>query len=353
MPLPRWTYLLACTLVLGQDAPFQEERPNPWAPRWELTGRAERIANILGDGRVPMGDVKRGGLQIRLRWDATWAGLDWQAGVRSALGSDGNANNIPRWDQQPSNGTQLDVAHAELSGLTRKLFGRVRVGFQELGLITTQAVWDSDLRFLGASAAGGFRSGMVQEAGLRAASGRVRTVYPRNDVDLTAFQAVLKVGWNALSGSLHADRWNVSWDVDEGRFQAPDFRATGRARLILDGIGGSAKWEGAVPLEARWSGYRETRTRETSEEFQIIAGNRVRPFIPQASFTWQRLSSTGALYTLNSDTWWYYRGAKGPRYDLTVPLRGLWSVSLTYLRQSIKSTPRVAEKSILTVTRRF
>lgn len=88
-------------------------------------------------------------------------------------------------------------------------------------------------------------------------------------------------------------------------------------------------------------------------EFQATAGNRVRPFHPQVSFTWQRLSSTGSLYPLNSDSWWYYRGAKGPRYDLAVPLDGAWTVSLTCLRQRIRSTPMEAKKMVLAVAKRF
>lgn len=353
MPLFRWIPMLACTLVLAQDVPFAEEARQPWAPLWELTARAESIRGILGDGLVPMGDIRREGLQIRLRWKAEWGGLDWTAGLRSAAGTDGNSGNRPRWDQQPSNGTQLDVARVELAGLSRRLFGRVTLGFQELGLLTSQAMWDADLRFLGASASGGFREGPVQEASARTALGRVRTVYPRNDVDLAAFQAVLKLGYGAFSAVLHADRWNLAWTADEGRFSAPDFRGDGRQRLVLDGAGGSVKWEGPVPLEARWSGTRERATRETGEEFQVLAGGRARPFRPQVAYTWQRLSSTGEFYVVNSDQWWYYRGAKGPRVDLILPLRGLWSVSLVHLRQSIRRSPVVAEKTMLTVQKRF
>jgi hypothetical protein len=193
----------------------------------------------------------------------------------------------------------------------------------------------------------------VQEASARTALGRVRTVYPGNDVDLGAFQAVLKLGSGAYSFAAHADRWNLAWDADEGRFAAPDFRGTGRQRIVLDGAGAAVRREGPVPLEARWSGYRNRDTRDTSEEFQLIAGSRERPFRPQVSYTWQRLGSTGTLYPLDSDQWWYYRGAKGPRVDVVLPLRGLWSVSLVYLRQGIRRSPQEAEKTMFTVLKRF
>lgn len=345
--------LLACTLALAQDVPFPEERPEPWTPRWELTARAERVAGVIGDDGQPMGDLLREGVQLRLRWGAEWSGLDWEAGLRSAVGSDGNRNNIARWDQQPSNGTQLDLARAELYRVSEQVFGRLRVGFQELGLLTTQAVWDDDLRFLGAAVAGGYRAGLVEEAGLRAARGRVRTVYPGNDVDLGALQAVLKLASGAHAWTFHVDRWNLAWDADEGRFQALQYGGSGRQRLVLDGVGGAWRWDGPVPLEARWSGYRERSTRETSEEFTFLAGSRVRLYRPQFAFTWERLSSTGCLYPLNSDQWWYYRDAKGPRYDLHLPLRALWTVSLTYLRQRVPWTPVPAEKTLLSAVKRF
>ena len=346
--------MVACTLALAQDAPFTEEQPSPWQPRWELTARGERIAGILGDHRAPLGDIERAGVQVRLRWEIDWLGLDWYVGTRSALASDGNVNNVPRWDQQPSNGTRLDVARVDLSGLSEHAFGHLRLGFQELELIAPQAMWDPDLRFLGASASGGLRGGVVQEASLRGAAGRVRTVYPGEDLDLAAFQAVLKLGFGAVDLVFHVDRWALGWDADEGRFQSLNFIDEGRQRLVLDGLGGSARWEGPLlPLEVRWSGYRETRTRDSSEEFQVVAGNRVRPFRPQASFTWQRLSSTGELYPLNGDQWWYYRGAKGPRWDLALPLPGRWSIALAYLRQSLKGVTMVAEKTMLTVARSF
>jgi len=241
----------------------------------------------------------------------------------------------------------------EVAGLSERLFGKAVLGFQELGLLASQAMWDPDLRFLGAGASGGIRGGLVQEASARTALGRVRTVYPGNDVDLAAFQAVLKLGRGAFSGTLHADRWHLSWDEDEGRFNAPDFRSLGRQRLVLDGAGAAARWEGPVPLEVRWNGNRERSTRDTSEEFQVIAGSRARPFRPQVTYTWQRLSSTGELYVLNSDQWWYYRGTKGPRVEVALPLGGPWSVSLTYLRQRIRRSPMVAEKTIFTLLKRF
>jgi hypothetical protein len=299
-----------------------------------------------------MGDIRREGLQLRFRWGLDWAGLRWEAGFRSAVGSDGNGGNLPRWDQQPSNGTQLDVARAELAWAGDKSFGRLRLGFQELGLVTSGAMWDEDLRFLGGGLNAAWRSGPVEEAGLRVATGRVRTIYPGNDVDLAAGQAVLKLGWGAFGCTFHTDRWKLRWAADEGRFQGLNGSA-GRQELSLEGLGASCRWERGLPLELKWSGFRETVTRETSVEFQVVAGNRVRPFHPQVSYTWQRLSSTGALYPLNSDTWWYYRGAKGPRYELAVPLDGSWTLVLTSLRQQVRSTPMVAKKTILAVQKRF
>lgn len=350
--LPRsWLAILAAPLALAQAAADSGE-PSAWLPQWELTLRAERTSGLTYDGE-PQGEIRRVDGQVRLRWEVDWQGVEWQGGFRSAAGSDGNANNLSRWDQQPSNGTRLDTASARTEGGTERAFGSLQAGFQELGLITTQAVWDRDLRFLGAAASLGLRSGPVQEAGLRFAAGRVRVLLPRDDVDLRALQAVLKAEGGDFAGTLHLDGWHLAWDAAAGRLEPIAYGGSGRQRMDLDGLGGSAAWAGPLPLSAAWSGYRNRDTRETSEELRIVAGNRVRPFRPQVAYTWQRLSATGETYPLGSAQWWYYRAARGPRVDVDLPLRRLWTVEFTWLRQTSAFSPKPAERAAFTLARRF
>src|SRR5512133_1434007 len=191
LPIRRWTLHLVAALAFGQEAaPFPQEPPGFWQPAWELTLRGDQ----LSDPGQATESFRRAGAQLRLRWSWDLPALHLEAGSRSALGSDGNRLNPPRWDQQPSNGTQLDVAHAALSWVTARTFGTLDLGLQESRLLSSQALWDRDLRLLGAGGTAGVRGpgGALQEASLRGMTGRVRTILG-GQVDLAAAQVVLKL----------------------------------------------------------------------------------------------------------------------------------------------------------------
>ena len=128
MPIRRWTLLLAAAAAFGQEAaPFPPEPSDPWKPAWELSLRRDQLSDPVETGD----SFRRNGLQVRLRWTWELEPLWFVAGIRSALGSDGNQSNAARWDQQPSNGTQVDMAHADLSWATERTFGSLSLGFQE------------------------------------------------------------------------------------------------------------------------------------------------------------------------------------------------------------------------------
>jgi hypothetical protein len=352
MALFGWLPLLALSAALAQEpAPFPEERANPWQPAWELTARADQVASTGDDSE----NFRRAGLQLRLRWAEDWRFLHLEAGTRSAIGSDSNQLNVPRWDQQPSNGSQLDMARVDLTGVTGRTFGTLRLGFQDNPLLASQTVWDRKLRFLGAGASGGFRGAgaLLQEAGFRVAAGRVRTILG-GDVDLVAGQLVLKVDTGPFSWTAQAARWNLTWKTGPERLTPlPGFRAAARQRIDLDNVGVSGTWNSIFPVEARWSGYRNRGTSQDSEEFQVLFGSRERPWWPQVVYTWQRLSSTGTLYPVNGDEWWFYRGARGPRVDLSLPFPGRWVATVTYMRQRADWETYPVERRQLTILKRF
>lgn len=352
MPIPRWTFLLAALAAFGQEAaPFRPAAADPWRPDWELTLRGDR----LSDPGDPAGGFRRSSVQLRLRWSWTLDALRMEAGTRSAAGSDGNRFNPPRWDQQPSNGTQLDVARGRLAWATPQTFGSLSLGLQENGLLTSQEIWDRDLRFLGAEGRMGLRDaeGRVEEAGLRAATGRVRNILG-GEVDLAAWQAVLKVDTGAWSWTAHAGRWTLAWDPGGRRLRRlPGRDPLARQHLALDAAGAGTRWNAILPLEARWFGARNRETGETSEEVQVLAGSRERVYWPQTAFTWQRLSSTGTLYPVNGDEWWFYRRARGPRFDLALPFPGNWVATLSYLRQTADGEGYAVSRTMLVLLKRF
>jgi hypothetical protein len=352
MPIRRWTLSLAAVLAFGQEtAPFPRETPEPWKPAWELTLRSDQLSNPVETSD----SFHRAGLQLRLRWTWDLDAVRLVAGTRSALGSDGNSLNPPRWDQQPSNGTQVDVTHADLSWVAEKAFGSLSLGFQENGLLTSQALWDHNLRFLGAGGIAGLRGqeGQLQEASVRVEAGRVRSILG-GQVDMAAGQLVLKLDTGPWSWTAHAGRWALAWDPGIERLRPlPGHSATERQRMVVDAGGAAGKWNTVLPWEARWFGSRNRETGETSEEFQVTAGSRERLYWPQLSFTWQRLSSTGTLYPVNGDEWWFYRKARGPRFDASLPLPGHWIATVVYLRQRTDGEAYQITRKMVVLTRRF
>jgi hypothetical protein len=352
MPIRRWTLALAAVTAFGQEAvPFVPEPLQPWKPAWELTLRGDQLKDP-GDASE---GFRRGAVQLRLRWNWEFEGLRLVGGLRSAMGSDGNQFNAPRWDQQPSNGTQVDVAHGELSWLSQRAFGTLRLGFQENGLLTSQTLWDRDLRFLGAGGIAGIRGtdGPLQEASLRAEAGRVRNLLGGQG-DLAAGQVALKVDTGSWSWTAHAGRWSLTWEPGDERLRRlPGYDPAARQRLVLDAGGASTRWNTLFPLEARWFRSTNRDTGETSEEFQVAAGSRERVYWPQASFTWQRLSSTGTLYPVNGDEWWFYRRARGPRFDLALPLPHRWIASAIFLRQRSDGEDYLISRTMLVLEKRF
>lgn len=352
MPIRLGMIFLAAVLAFGQEAePFPSAEPEPWKPAWELTLRGDRLSEPGNAAE----SFRRAGLQLRLRWSWEVEALRFEAGTRSALGSDGNRFNGPRWDQQPSNGTQVDVALARLAWVSERAFGTLTLGFQENGLLASEALWDRDLRFLGAGGRAGFRDagGLIPEASLRVSAGRVRNLLGGH-ADLAAGQLVLKADTGPWSWTAHAGRWNLAWDPGAERLRRlPGHSATARQRISLDVAGAAAKWNAAFPWEARWSGAKNRDSLDSSEELQLTAGSRERIYWPQLSFTWQRLSSTGTLYPMNGDEWWFYRRAKGPRLDLSMPLPGRWTVSLVHLNQRLDGDTYQVTRTMLILVKRF
>lgn len=352
MQISRWMLPLVAVAAFGQDSgPFPPEATSPWSPAWELTFRSDQVASPSAGPE----NFRRAGLQLRLRWSWEWEALHLEAGTRSATGSDGNRFNPPRWDQEPSNGTQVDVAWGSLAWVEDRRFASLSLGLQGNGLIASQAVWDRDLRVLGAGGLAGIRGadGRLQEASVRGIAGRVRTILG-GDVDLAAGQVVLKVDTGAWSWTAHAARWSLTWDPGGERLRRlPNHNGADRQRMVLDAVGASGTWNTRLPVEARWSWSRNRETRETSVEAQAALGSHERVLWPRAAVTWQRLSSTGTLYPVNGDEWWFYRRARGPRFDLALPLPGRWILTFVYVRQRADDEDYAVTRKILSLAHRF
>jgi len=352
MRLLSWIPMLCALSLLGQEPEyFQEEAPAWWQPKWELKLQGDRITTPLpGDETA---EINRADGQLRLRWEGDSTHLHYQFGLRSATGTDGNRFNIPRWDQQPSNGTQLDVARVDLKAQSEHVFAELRAGFQESPLLSPEGLWDRDLRFLGGGLRAGLRGGAFQEAGVRVAVGRVRLLQ-KGDVDLRAAQAVLKLETGPLSWTAHAGRWDLRWDYGYARRRpVPGHEEDDRQKLVMDAGGLGLRWNLSLPIEVQAFAQRNADTHADGAEYQVSLGGLERPFWPRFSYIWQRFDRTGTLYPVNTDQWWYYQNARGPRYEASLPLPGRWLVSAVYLRHQTYGAEYAAERRLITVTKRF
>ena len=347
----RWVVVLTVPLSLAaQDAYFKETPANPWLPAWELTLRADRI----DEPAMRMRLVERESARIRLKW--TWEAGPWSGslGTWSALGSDSNSLNIWRYDQQPSDGTRLDAAWIQARGATEAGFLELRLGHQENPLLAQESLWDKDLRVTGASLRAGFRSETIQELGFRGVAGRVRTL-PDGKVMLAAAQVVARFDTGPVSWTAHAGHWELRWDASDHRERAlPDGVARARQKLSQDVAGVGATLHVAVPLEVKTIRHRDPVSRDDGAEFQVWIGSRNRPWWPQAGYVWQRFEPRGTFHPVNGDDWWFMTNARGPRYEVALPLPRKWLIVATYLQHhSYMAWSYPVDRRLLQVIKRF
>lgn len=338
--------------LLAQEPPFFEEAKAPWwKPEWELRLVGDRVRE---DHLAAVG-FTRADARLRLRWTFGWEWGRLVVGSRHAAGTDGNANNVFRYDQEPSNGSHFDTARLDFFKDTEHTSTELRLGLQESALLSQESLWDKDLVFTGATLRAGFRreeSGLV-ELGVRGAGGRVRTL-PSGDVDFAGVQAVARFETGPLGWTLHSGSWDVKWTADVHRLRPLPGDPVGMAEHLRFSVqGAGVQWQGPLPVELKAIRHRNRDTEDTGEEFQAWVGSRGRAWWPQAGFIYQRYDRTGTPYPVNGDEWWFISGAKGPRYLLALPLPAKWLVQASYLRHTLLTGQAAFARTQLTVTKRF
>lgn len=322
-------------LLQGQEAPayFTETAPPWWQPQGQLLLVAERIPAVPD----PAGSaVRRVRSQLHLGWREAWGSVEGELAIRSALGSDGNAMNVFRYDHQPSNGSWLQRASLRFQAARPGGFGELVVGLQGNPLLSQESLWDHDLAVTGVGFRTAFRNEErdLQEAGLRGVAGRVRT-FPNAAADLAALQGVLRVGAGGLDWTAHLSRWELRWDRGVHRFGAVPGRE-GEARQVqkLDAVGAAVERPGDWPWEMRGIQHRDPESGETGGEIQVWLGPRLRRWRPRLGLILQRFALSGTFMPLNGDEWWFTRGARGPRLILTLPMPGKVLLTLSHLEQT-------------------
>lgn len=343
--------LLACLPLAAQSpAYFPEDSPNPWLPAWELNLRHDRVEGLTGDEA----DFQRTRARLRLRWAWNLGPFEATVGSWHSLGGDSKGLDIERYENQPSAGSRVDVAQLKWSGAGTAWFGDLTAGQQESPLISQESWWDRDLRVIGL----GFRAGykgedLLQELGLRGIAGRVPTLLG-GKVDLAGLQGVLAFDTGPLSWTFHAAHLQLRWEPSEYReHPLPGQDPRARQKLNLDAGGVAVIWNAAVPVEIRGIDQRNPDTGDDGQEAQVWFGSRRRVWWPQFGYVWQRFGRTGTFFPVNGDDWWWISNARGPRYELALPLPAKWLVTATHIRHRWYPGEQLVVRWNLGISKRF
>lgn len=341
---------------LGAQEPaptyFSEAVAPWWQPQGTLLLEVERIPSVPEPEDPP---TTRTRSLLQVGWQFPGRMAEGELAFRSALGSDGNAFNLPRYDQRPSNGAWLQRAALRFQMNREGGFGTVVLGLQGNPLISQESLWDHDLALTGVGLTAAWRrdEADLQEAGLRAVVGRART-FPAGKADLAAVQGVFRFGLAGLDWTAHLDHWELRWDRGIHRFAPlPDQADSRRQSQQMDVVGLGVQSVGAWPWEVRGIQQRNPVTGETGGELQFWLGARTRTWHPQLGIILQRFAPTGTFAPVNGDEWWFTHGARGPRYLLVVPAGKRWLLSFSYLDQKLDGGYYPARRTNLSVTWRF
>ena len=361
--------LLLLGLPLAAQEYFPEEKPDPWIPAWDVTAQAER--QNLPPGRP---DFDRSDLRLRLRWTfGDEGGFQIKVGTASYLGSDGNAKNLLRQDNQPSNGSRLDLAELRFAHFAPSSGLELQGGLVDNPLLASETLWDPDLRILGGGGRVFLRSEtVVEEAGLRGVAGEVRLLNGGR-VRIRAGQAVLRLSLGPVTATLHGGLWDLQPRQEDaylflrqngGGGYGPtgyygDYGSYGNAGGYVDPhyrfevYGAQLDWDAAVPVSVSAQRQKRQEDGDIGQDFQVWIGSPTRRWWPQAGFIHQIIDTDGALGSLNGDRWWFHSNAAGDRFVLALNLPQRWRVSVEYMDQTLTGGTYAYTRTDLILSKRF
>ena len=349
--LRRLFLLWATGLSLVAQEYFPEEKPNLWIPSWELVAQAER--QNLPPGSIP--DFSRSDARLRLRWSlGEEDGFQFKVGSISYLGSDGNAKNLIRQDNQPSNGSRLDLAELRFTHTTERSGVQIATGLMENPLLASESLWDPNLRIIGGGGRVFLRSDVVvEEVGIRAVAGEVRLM-DGGRVEVRAGQVVARFSLGSITTTLHGGLWDLQPRQEDAVLFLRQNSGGGYGPVgpygnpgLYGNLGGYADphyryevtgaqvdWDAAVPVMISAQRQKRQEDGDIGQDFQVWVGSPTRRWWPQAGFIHQNLDPDGALGSLNGDRWWFHSNASGDRFVLALNLPKRWRISLEYMNQS-------------------
>jgi hypothetical protein len=354
--------LLAGLALCGQQPEyFKEEKARWWVPKYELEAGHDKL--VFDPDNRPV--ITRDRVRLRLRW--TFGGeSDWwqvRAGSVHRTGSDGNRFNLARNDNEPSNGSGLDLAEVRLRALGAAGGAEVHAGVVQNELIFQESLFDSDHRVLGGGGRLFWRheASGLDELGLRALAGTVQLMQG-GEVKIRAFQGVLRFTTGPVTWTATAGPWRLEArqeDAAKFRWQNPGGPGGVYADPVFsfDTFGAGILWSGDIPLEARAMRHKNKATGDRGEELQVWLGSSTRPWWPRAGYVRQLLGPTGALASVNGDDWWHHANADGERYVLQLPLPRKWTVSYSVVDQRRRNVAPPAtvgfKRTVIGLAKRF
>ncbi len=344
--------------LLAQDTFFKEPERKWWLPAWEIDGWHEDIDR--GPNRPA---IIRDRSRLRLRWqigeDDDWIQL--RAGSAHYVGSDGNRFNLPRFDNEPSNGARLDLADLRVQTLGASGGVEVHGGLVENGLISTESLWDPDLRVIGGFGRTFYRmpDGPLEELGIRATVGDVRLM-DSGRVNITAIQGVMRLATGPVSWTLFGGPWNLKArpeDLANFRRQNPpsdpEYYPLQATDFPLTTYGIAIAGTTVLPFEIKAQRHTNRTTKEEGGELQVLLGSRTRKWRPQVGWVRQVMAPTSQLASINGDLWWFHAAADGSRYILALPLPNKWIIQYSYLDQRLRSSKTSLTAQRFDIVKRF
>ncbi|MBK8727527.1 MAG: hypothetical protein IPL96_16180 [Holophagaceae bacterium] len=365
LPAPARRSLLAVlagsALAAQQPQYFKEEKTPWWKPKAELEIVHDRT-EFDPYARKP---IERTLSRLRLRWEVGTDSDWWQlrAGSAHRAGSDGNRNNLARFDNETSSGSNLDLAELRLRALSAQGGAELHAGLGENGLLTQESLFDPDLRILGVGGRAFWRheASGLEELGLRGESGKIQLIHG-GEVKLTAFQGVLRFATGPITWTVHGGPWKLeARQQDAAAFRRQNPAGVGGSypnpTFRFDTLGAGLLWGGDIPLELKALRHKNKDTGERGEELQVWLGSSTRPYWPRVGYIRQLLPATGALASINGDLWWHHANADGERYVVQLPLPQKWTLSFTRVDQRRRGVAPPAtvgfKRSMVGLSKRF
>ena len=356
--MDRSCLLLSLTLLSplrAQESYFQEERLPWWRPSVNWNTVYDHIE--LGPGRP---DIERTRGHLRLRWELGREKFPFRLilGSASHVGSDGNRNNLPRFDNQRSNGTELDIADLQFRWIRPHGAVELHGGLIENPLLISGSLWDENLRLMGGGGRFFLRSqeGIVQELGLRSAFGDVRLI-EGGRVKLNAVQGVFSLETGLFRWTAHGGQWKLeARDEDASKFRRQNPGTSSRynnPEFRFRTYGFNIELSGALPLELKALRHEDQNSDDRGEEFQAWVGSKTRKWWPMLGYMRQRLDPRGALASINGDQWWFHANADGQRYVLAFNLPKRFRLTADYVEQTRRGVSTPVKRSTVALSHRF